>query len=90
MFKEYNHFVKSIIEELKTRNAMLILIGANVPHGEEVDTNVDINIIKMPLNKTFNGLLSVVIVQLLAYHLSIAQGINPDMPRNLAKVVTVD
>ena len=30
------------------------------------------------------------ILQLLSYHLSIAQSINPDMPRNLAKVVTVD
>jgi glucosamine--fructose-6-phosphate aminotransferase (isomerizing) len=38
----------------------------------------------------FYGILSNVVLQLLAYELSIAKGINPDMPRNLAKVVTTD
>jgi glucosamine 6-phosphate synthetase-like amidotransferase/phosphosugar isomerase protein len=28
-------------------------------------------------------------LQLIAYKLSVRKGINPDMPRNLAKVVTV-
>ena len=37
-----------------------------------------------------SGLLSVIALQLLSYHMSILKGINPDMPRNLAKVVTVD
>ena len=38
----------------------------------------------------FIGLLSVIALQLLAYNLSILKNINPDQPRNLAKVVTVD
>jgi glucosamine--fructose-6-phosphate aminotransferase (isomerizing) len=29
-------------------------------------------------------------LQILAYELSIQKGINPDIPRNLAKVVTVE
>lgn len=29
-------------------------------------------------------------MQLIAYELSVMRGINPDMPRNLAKAVTVD
>ena len=36
------------------------------------------------------GLLSVIVLQLLSYNLSILKDINPDRPRNLAKVVTVD
>ena len=35
-------------------------------------------------------LLSVIPLQILAYELSIIKEINPDFPRNLAKVVTVD
>ena len=48
------------------------------------------NKIIIPQNKTFKDLLSVIPIQVLAYQLSISKGINPDMPRNLAKVVTVE
>ena len=83
LYKYRDHFVKSIIEEIKTRGAYVIEISENALHE-------DSNSIVIPSNKTFTGLLNVIVLQLLAYHLSIAQGINPDRPRNLAKVVTVD
>ena len=35
-------------------------------------------------------LLSVVPMQLLAYELAVARGLNVDQPRNLAKTVTVE
>jgi glucosamine--fructose-6-phosphate aminotransferase (isomerizing) len=35
-------------------------------------------------------MLSVIPIQLLAYNLAVSRGINPDTPRNLAKVVTVE
>ena len=41
-------------------------------------------------NKTFKHLLSVIPLQILSYKLSLQRGLNPDMPRNLAKVVTVE
>ena len=37
-----------------------------------------------------SALLATVPLQLLAYELAVAKGISPDMPRNLAKSVTVD
>ena len=83
LYKYRNHFVKSIVEEIKTRGAYVIEISP------DVSTN-NVDAIAIPSNKTFTGLISVIVLQLLSYHLSIAQGINPDMPRNLAKVVTVD
>lgn len=83
LYKENNHFIKSVTEELLTRNAHIIKISA------DVDTN-DTNSIKIPNNPSFNGILSVIVLQLLSYHLSVLQDINPDRPRNLAKVVTVD
>lgn len=48
------------------------------------------NIIYIPENKTFSYLLAIIPLQLLAYELSLERGQNPDLPRNLAKVVTVD
>jgi glucosamine--fructose-6-phosphate aminotransferase (isomerizing) len=81
IYKERNHYIKSIIEEVKTRGAFVIEISSYTEHE---------NGIKIPLNRTFTGLLSVICLQLLSYHLSILQNINPDRPRHLAKVVTTD
>ena len=83
LYKKKDHVVKSIIEELKTRDAFII------ENSEYADDQDDFSI-KLPNNKTMTGLLSVIVLQLLSYHLSIQKGINPDRPRNLAKVVTVD
>lgn len=82
IYKERDHFIKSIIEEIKTRGAFVIEISQNVDDNE--------NSFILPSNNTFAGLLAVIVLQLLSYFLSIKQGINPDRPRNLAKVVTVD
>ena len=83
LYKYRDHFVKSIVEEIKTRGAYVIEISPDVsPNNPDS--------IAIPSNKTFTGLIDVIVLQLLSYHLSIAQKINPDMPRNLAKVVTVD
>jgi len=41
-------------------------------------------------NDTFGGLLANIYVQLLSYYIAIENGHNPDFPKNLAKVVTVE
>jgi glucosamine--fructose-6-phosphate aminotransferase (isomerizing) len=82
LYKQRDHFVKSIVEEIKTRGAFVVEISPNA-----LDTS---NNLILPNNKTFTGLIAVVALQLLSYYLSVLQNINPDMPRNLAKVVTVD
>jgi glucosamine--fructose-6-phosphate aminotransferase (isomerizing) len=38
----------------------------------------------------YNEILFTILLQKLAYEISIAKGINPDKPKNLAKVVTVE
>ena len=73
--------------EIKSRNANVLVVtnknkNINISHGE--------NIIYTPFNKTYNSLLSIIPLQLLAYKLSVKKGINPDLPKNLAKVVTVE
>lgn len=46
--------------------------------------------ILIPRNKYYSHILFVIVLQYIAYLLSIEKGLNPDFPRNLAKVVTVD
>ena len=82
LYKKRDHVAKSIIQELITREAKVIEISEYAEDNEYS--------IKLPANKTMTGLLSVIVLQLLSYNLSILKGINPDRPRNLAKVVTVD
>jgi glutamine---fructose-6-phosphate transaminase (isomerizing) len=81
IYKKRDHFIKSIVEEIRTRKANIIEIS---PYAEGEYK------IKIPDNKTFTGLLATISLQILSYYLSTLKGINPDRPRNLAKVVTVD
>ena len=41
-------------------------------------------------NNTFGGLLANIYIQLMSYFIAIENNYNPDFPRNLAKVVTVE
>lgn len=79
------HYAKSMnaYEEIKSRHAEIVVITDN----KDCDLP---NTIIIPYNETFRHLLSVIPMQLLAYELSLMNGLNPDMPRNLAKVVTVE
>jgi glucosamine--fructose-6-phosphate aminotransferase (isomerizing) len=74
--------VENAYEEIKSRNAPIIFITDKQLNRE--------NVIIIPSNPTFNDLLCIFPLQLLAYTLSVRRGINPDIPRNLAKVVTVE
>jgi glucosamine--fructose-6-phosphate aminotransferase (isomerizing) len=80
------HFSKhqSIKEEILSRHGKIIGIS-NV----NLDSKYHRQVI-VPNNKYFFGVLSCIMLQVIAYELSVSKGINPDMPRNLAKVVTVD
>jgi glutamine---fructose-6-phosphate transaminase (isomerizing) len=80
-----NHNAKmaNVYEEVKSRYAEVITITNN----KEIERD---NIIYIESNNTYSDLLSIIPLQLLAYQLSISKGINPDFPRNLAKVVTVE
>ena len=70
-------------EEIKSRHASIVFITDKPQKNKE-------NVIYIPKNKTFADLLCIIPMQLLAYHLSVSKNLNPDMPRNLAKVVTVE
>ena len=85
---EQTHRAKTLncYQEVSSRNAPVLLITNDVSISSEVSCDV----IYVPENKSYASLLGIIPIQLLAYHLSINKGINPDKPKNLAKVVTVE
>ncbi len=74
--------ILSNAQELKARGAMIIGIG---PKKFDVFDEW----IKVPDAGTAQALLNIMPIQVLAYFLAVKRGKNPDMPRNLAKSVTV-
>ncbi|MBS3946244.1 MAG: glutamine--fructose-6-phosphate transaminase (isomerizing) [Melioribacter sp.] len=80
--------VVSNIEEVKARKGRILAIVNE--DDNQIEKLVD-HVIKIP--KTINMLqpiLSVIPLQLLAYHIAVKKGLNVDQPRNLAKSVTVE
>lgn len=49
-----------------------------------------IHITDIPPNSTFGSLLANLYLQIMSYYISVKKGFDPDYPRNLAKVVTVE
>ena len=79
----YESKVINAYEEVLSRKSPIIFITNN--------KNIKYpNSIYIPNNKSFSSLLGIIPLQLIAYYSSIKRGINPDKPKNLAKVVTVE
>ena len=78
----------SNIQEVKARGGKILAI---VKVGdEEIRKMVDWVIEIGEISEQLSPLLSVIPLQLLAYHIAVARGCNVDQPRNLAKSVTVE
>ncbi|AHL22578.1 glutamine--fructose-6-phosphate transaminase (isomerizing) [Thermococcus nautili] len=74
------------IEEAKARGAHIIALGSSERLREVSDA-----FIEMPdLDEILTPIPYIVPLQLLAYHLAVLRGNDPDKPRNLAKSVTVE
>ena len=91
---DYNDFanymiIKSTYYEILGRDTNLFVItnSQNVIDELQIPENKYILLFKLDY---YNEILFTVLLQKLAYEISIAKGINPDKPRNLAKVVTVE
>ncbi len=78
--------IVSNIEEAKARKGFIISLG----DSDELMKISDV-FIRMPeVDELLSPILYVVPLQLLAYHLAVLRGNDPDKPRNLAKSVTVE
>ena len=80
--------ILSNIQEIKARKGKIISI---VTEGDTDVRNISDYCFEIPdTEECFVPILSVVPLQLLAYHIAIAKGRDVDQPRNLAKSVTVE
>lgn len=78
----------SNMQEVKSRNGRILAV---VTEGDEQVKKIADNVLEIP--RTLNALvplLSIVPLQLLAYYVAVDKGLDVDMPRNLAKSVTVE
>jgi glucosamine--fructose-6-phosphate aminotransferase (isomerizing) len=80
--------VMSNIAEVRARNGRVIAIATE--GDTEIADKVN-HVIYIPrTNRMLTPLLSVVPLQLMAYHIAVMRGCHVDQPRNLAKSVTVE
>lgn len=85
---EHKERMNEILETLNKRKAKTIVITPD----EKLITSQSkpVHLMKIQENGELTSLLSLIPLQLIAYYLSIARALDPDHPRNLAKVVTVE
>lgn len=80
--------VTSNLEEIRARKGPVIAIASE---GDDLIANKADDVIHVPHAEDFlQPLLTVIPLQLLAYHIALLRGCDVDKPRNLAKSVTVE
>ncbi len=80
--------IVSNIEEIKARQGRVIAITTQ--GNKEMKSLAD-DVVYIPKTlEMLTPIISVIPLQLFAYHVSVLKGLDPDKPRNLAKSVTVE
>jgi glucosamine--fructose-6-phosphate aminotransferase (isomerizing) len=78
----------SNIVEVKAREGIVISV---LTEGDEMSSVVSDHVIEIPPSSDLlSPILSIIPLQLLAYHIAVRRGCDVDQPRNLAKSVTVE
>jgi glutamine---fructose-6-phosphate transaminase (isomerizing) len=76
------------IQEIKARKGKIIAI---ITEGDTFLPTIVDHFIEVPdFEESFYAILTIVPLQLLAYHIAVMRGCDVDKPRNLAKSVTVE
>lgn len=78
-------FPQTMSNVMETKSRGAFVIGVSDEDNEAFDVWIEVP----PVNSAFYPLAAVPPLHLLAYHVAVARGRNPDRPRNLAKSVTV-
>jgi glutamine---fructose-6-phosphate transaminase (isomerizing) len=79
----------SCLQEVLVRGAYCTIISELKELTELIDISGEKCELIIIEDNTYKEVLSAIVLQLIAYFLSISKDINPDKPRNLAKVVSV-
>jgi glutamine---fructose-6-phosphate transaminase (isomerizing) len=84
----YYDKVVSNIQEIKARKGKVIAV---ITEGDDVIPGMADDVIIVPAaDELVAPIISVIPMQLLAYHIGVLKGLDVDKPRNLAKSVTVE
>lgn len=84
----YHEKIVSNIQEIKARKGKVIAV---ITEGDEAITEMADDVIEVPeADEIVAPMLSTIPMQLLAYYIGVAKGLDVDKPRNLAKSVTVE
>ena len=84
----YHQKIVSNMQEIKARKGKVISV---ISEGDEVSQTLSDDVIIIPVaDEIIAPMLSVIPLQLLAYYIGVAKGLDVDKPRNLAKSVTVE
>jgi len=76
------------VQEIKARRGKVICVATE---GDTIIPGMADDVMFVPdAEEIFGPMLSTIPMQLLSYYIGIGKGINVDMPRNLAKSVTVE
>lgn len=80
--------IVSNVQEIKARKGKVICVATE---GDTIIPSMADDVIYVPeTDELLTPILNVIPLQLLSYYIGIAKGYNVDMPRNLAKSVTVE
>ena len=83
----YNKVVSNI-QEVRARGGKIIIVTSEMNDELSEYSN---HIIQVPkVHHCLQSVLTTIPLQLLAYHIAVLKGCDVDMPRNLAKSVTVE
>jgi glucosamine--fructose-6-phosphate aminotransferase (isomerizing) len=85
---ELHEKIISNIQQVKARGGSVIAV---VTKGDETIASIADHILEIPvISEPLSPVIVSIPLQLLAYHIAVKKGCNVDMPRNLAKSVTVE
>lgn len=85
---KYYDKVAGNVQEIKARKGIIIAV---VSEGDEQIAGMADHVMEVPSSDImFSGLLAIIPLQLLSYHIAVLRGCDVDQPRNLAKSVTVE
>ncbi len=83
-------FEKTISNMVEVKSRGAYLMGLTTYGHYNVEDTVDFTVYSPQTDEHFTPSLAVIPLQLMAYYVSLAKGLDADKPRNLAKSVTVE
>jgi glucosamine--fructose-6-phosphate aminotransferase (isomerizing) len=80
--------IMSNMQEVRARRGRIIAVASE---GDQEVRRMADHVLYVPhTHESLTPLVSIIPLQLLAYHMAVLRGCNVDQPRNLAKSVTVE